>query len=498
MFKPLFIFLLFTGPLFTYSQGYFYTEGTVQVNGGASIEIKGDAVMNQSIGGDGYIVMNGDNPQDLGGSSANMNNLEVSNSADVTLTDFIWVNDTLKMSSGIIYAEDNDIILADNSFHSGNTMGFIETNGTGYMQRKIDALPFTFHLGYGTEYFPLSLTETGTADTFYVQGWNSLPDNGNVFTGTPISNHAALLSYSVSDLIPGGNNLNITMQWNNSKNAPDFVEPYAIGIGYDGLNYVEMDNCPNNVSTIDPNMVSYTGITYVGTFGIGDSVYLTNIPTASITPGDTSICNGNTITFTALPAGASSYLWSNTDATQTSVVGLAGTYFVDITDSLGCVFRSGNVTFTLLPLPTVPTINQTGNDLSVGGGYTSYQWYLDGSPISGATGSTYTATSNGDYTVVVSGANGCTVSSSVYPFANTGLEDENGWSNLYVTSNNQQIYVSMIPDGNTTISIYDALGKVIITGAYTSQYISQVVEAGMYVVVLKNTQHQFVQKVILQ
>jgi len=496
MAKPLFICLLILCPILGSAQGYFYTEGTVQINGGSAIEIKGDAVINQSINGNGFMVMNGDNPQTMGGSSANMNNLEVSNSADVTLADIVWVNDTLEMTSGVIYLDDNNLLLSDNTFHTGNSMGFLETNNTGVIQRKVDSTPFTFHVGYGTEYFPITITETGAADTFYVQGWNLLPDDGTS-SGTAITSHVALLSYSVDDKNAGGNNLGVSMQWNDSKNAIDFVQPYAVGIWHNGSNYVEMDNCPTNVNSINPNIVTYSGITNVGTFGIGDSIYLSNIPSAVINPGDTSVCGGNSVTFTALPAGATSYLWSNSDATQNSIINTAGTYFVDVTDSTGCVYTSNGVTLTILSLPTTPTIIQTGNDLSVGGGYTSYQWYLNGSPISGANSSNYTVTGNGNYTVVVSGGNGCTANSSIYNFNTFGIE-ANANNNVTIVAMNGQIFIDMIPDATSKVSIYDAQGKIIYQNSFVSQYIPLQVETGIYIVVWQSVQQQVVKKVILQ
>ncbi len=496
MTKPLLFIFSFLTPVILSAQGYFYTEGTVQINAGASIEIKGHTVIHQSIDGDGFMVMNGDNPQTMGGSSSNMNNLKVTNSSNITLNDPLWVNDSLFMESGTIFLEDEHLYLADNSVHTGNTMGFVQTNGTGYVQRKLDSTPFTFHFGSGNEYFPVTLTELGTADTFRLQAWDLLPDDGTS-AGTALTSHIALLSFSAMDIVTGGNNLSITMQWNDTKNAIDFVQPYAVGIWHNGSNYVELDNCPTNVNTIDPNIVSYVGVLNIGTFGIGDSIYLSNIPTAFITPGDTTVCEGNSVTFTALPAGAAGYLWSNSANTSSINTVVADTYFVDITDSTGCVFRSSDVELTTLPLPTTPTIIQTGNDLSIGGGYTSYQWYLDGNPISGANTSTYTVTGNGNYSVVVYGANGCTNTSTNYNFNTFGIEEDE-WNNINITTLGQQIYISMVPDGECTVSIYDALGKVVHQGPHTNQYISLVAEAGIYVVVLQNGQQQFVKKVILR
>jgi PKD repeat protein len=47
------------------------------------------------------------------------------------------------------------------------------------------------------------------------------------------------------------------------------------------------------------------------------------------------------------------------------------------------------------------------------GTITGYQWAVGGSPIGGATASTYTATAAGNYTVTVTNSNGCSTTSAI-------------------------------------------------------------------------------------
>ena len=56
-------------------------------------------------------------------------------------------------------------------------------------------------------------------------------------------------------------------------------------------------------------------------------------------------------------------------------------------------------------------------------GATSYQWYLNGNPVNGATSSTYSPVASGSYTVQVTSTGGCTGTSSASSFIVTGMNE---------------------------------------------------------------------------
>lgn len=76
--------------------------------------------------------------------------------------------------------------------------------------------------------------------------------------------------------------------------------------------------------------------------------------------------------------------------------------------------------------PSVSPVSINGNAASLLASTTgvSYQWYLNGSPISGATSQNYTATASGDYTVKVTYSYGCATSAPyTYSTGTSGIEE---------------------------------------------------------------------------
>ena len=69
----------------------------------------------------------------------------------------------------------------------------------------------------------------------------------------------------------------------------------------------------------------------------------------------------------------------------------------------------------------MPVVLQSGAVLSVNSAFASYQWFLNGTAIPGATNQTYTASANGDYTVLVGTAQGCEGTSVVLTVSNVSI-----------------------------------------------------------------------------
>jgi hypothetical protein len=129
--------------------------------------------------------------------------------------------------------------------------------------------------------------------------------------------------------------------------------------------------------------------------------------------GPITFCQGGSVVLTS--STGNSYLWSNGAATQSIAVSNSGSYTVQVAN--GCQSAvSAPTTVTVNPLPSVPTITQSGNTLSSSAA-NGNQWYFNGTAIAGATAATYTYATGGIFSVTVTNASGCSSSSAPY----TGL-----------------------------------------------------------------------------
>ncbi len=126
--------------------------------------------------------------------------------------------------------------------------------------------------------------------------------------------------------------------------------------------------------------------------------------------GPLDFCEGGSVTLSA-PAGYASYLWSSGQTSMQITVTTSGVYTVTVTDAFGCTsLPSIPVTVNVLPLPAAPVITANGPVtlcegesvvLSAPAGYAAYLW------SNGAATPSITVTTAGNYSVVVTGINGC-------------------------------------------------------------------------------------------
>jgi hypothetical protein len=135
----------------------------------------------------------------------------------------------------------------------------------------------------------------------------------------------------------------------------------------------------------------------------------------------------------------------------------------------GCQ-ASDTLAVQVLPDPAQPVIEANGNLLSVASG-ADLQWQLDGVPIPGATGPTYTPTTTGNYTVLATNAGGCSAVSEPYFFMVSGTSaaaSDVRWSIFPnpATENKMfvQVWGSFQPESYV---LFDVQGRRINSGYFT-------------------------------
>ncbi|HKS26160.1 MAG TPA: lamin tail domain-containing protein [Thermoanaerobaculia bacterium] len=150
---------------------------------------------------------------------------------------------------------------------------------------------------------------------------------------------------------------------------------------------------------------------------------------AAVTPtinpgGPTTFCAGGSVLLTSSSASGNQWKLNGSPiggaTNQAFSASASGSYTVTVTDGNGCSATSAPTSVTVNPLPPTPTITPGGPTTFCQGGSVTLtssaasgnQWKLNGSPIGGATGTTYPATASGSYTVTVTDGNGCSATSA--------------------------------------------------------------------------------------
>lgn len=213
---------------------------------------------------------------------------------------------------------------------------------------------------------------------------------------------------------------------------------------------------------------------------------------------DLTICEGETVNVAALFAGGSldmTYSWTHSSVTD-SVVAFSPAettqYTLTVTDNLTGQVESTNFTINVVSFPPVVITEPLTGTLAgpTGTGYT-YQWYVNGNLISGATNQYYQPIVDGEYSVLVTNTvTGCSDMSDVYLFpSNLGLTNQltNAFT-LFPNPADDKITITL-PEGlkDNSYIITDVSGKEVARGTLKNGEMSVSVKGlatGIYYIVL--------------
>lgn len=262
----------------------------------------------------------------------------------------------------------------------------------------------------------------------------------------------------------------------------------------------------NNVAIAGASNASYSASTsgvykYVATLnGCTDTsnaitVTVKEKPSVVITtPNTTVICNGQGALLQANPSTGYSYQWQMNGfdipgATNSTYNATIGSYYNVVISNGTCTNTSPPISISVNSLP-VTIIQWNGTQLYTPFIFASYQWYVSGVLIPGATQQYYTPTTNGVYYCRVGNENNCynlspnynlltlsvnnlaTPSLSIYPNPTTGI-----------------VNVDFFTDG--VLYVYNAMGQLVLQQNNPSIDLSKQAN-GMYLIRAYNTAQELI------
>lgn len=191
------------------------------------------------------------------------------------------------------------------------------------------------------------------------------------------------------------------------------------------FSYSGSGNCGSLILDIYKNELRGRHLTIQGNIIDDFSIIKQNM---SINAGaDEAICQHDSVLLTAnITKGSDSlqYVWMPGNLTGNSIwvsPNTTTTYTLTVTDLLSGQVETDSRIVTINPIPNAVTIFETNGVLSVPSGFI-YKWYRNGNLIPAANSNTYTPSLQGDYTVEVLNAAGCSVFSAVYFFYSLNID----------------------------------------------------------------------------
>ncbi len=196
--------------------------------------------------------------------------------------------------------------------------------------------------------------------------------------------------------------------------------------------------------------------------------------------GNVSVCSGTSVVYSISPVtGATSYTWTlpsgwaGTSSTESiNVTSAYGTGDIAVVANNSCGSSPASiltVTGNALPVPVISMSSSNMADTLICSQANTYQWYLNSNMIAGANSSAYVPGQNGNYTVEVSDANGCTGMSADFAYTTLGIGTTTQSNSLSVFPNPAKNYLIVHSNEFTgaEFSIVDLAGSVVMKSTLT-------------------------------
>lgn len=182
---------------------------------------------------------------------ASYSKVVIDNPAGVKLTYNIKLTDSLKFVRGSLFLNYSQLWLAgtQSRFAGAGAGKHIVCNGSSYV--KLDNLGVggrtgNFEIPLGTTtYTPITLSNSGAADNFYIRVYDSVYLDGYTGFSIAVAQNVVNRSWIIFDEMPGGNNVTVKLGWNAADELPGFNRSMA------HLNsFIMLDTFPWNIGPV--------------------------------------------------------------------------------------------------------------------------------------------------------------------------------------------------------------------------------------------------------
>jgi len=376
-----------------------------------------------------------------------------------------------------------------------------------------------------------------------INGANSPTYNSPILTSTDNGNYYYCIISNCNGSQATSNSAYITVNTSACTTAPSIPNNLSVSLIGSNQSHLSWSGTNLNVSTFEVERATSNSGTFIkisSTGTIMDFTDITGIPgttyyyrvraccnstcsdysnvtsimasTFSTPPTDVStsndnICVGDSVVLTvnggSLGTGA---VW--TWRLNQSILGygntitikpiISGTYVVKPEGGLTFVYGASKI-ITVNSLPPVPTIT-LNNKFLISSSVSNNQWYLNGNILSSEISQFHIPITNGNYTVCVSDANGCSSCSSVYNYLTIGADVLNDDQSIKIIPNptNGKFRVESLLE-LSKIVIINGIGSLIFEMENCKTEIDLSIQPkGVYYIQIKSKEKTFVEKVIIK
>ncbi len=394
-----------------------------------------------------------------------------------------------EITSGVIYTFPSGIMLAPGDYIVVGVDSLAMVNTYGY----VGAYEWTSGgLSNGGESIALKDASGNLMDTLRYDDNAPWPDGTSGAPDPDGSGPTIVLCDPNSDNIDGANwtestsNAGITVNGNVVYGSPGAADAACM----------TTPTCPSSFS--DSGCGSYT-------VPSGDETYTVSGVYNDTIPGTNGCDSVMTITVTInmpstgtdVQTACGSYTWidgmtytaSNNTATST------------LMNSVGC---DSVVTLDLTIVTVDNSTSTSAFTITANNTNATYQWIdcdNNNSVIAGETSQSYTASSNGNYAVVVT-ENSCTDTSSCVSITGIGISENNLLSpvNMYPNPTSGRVFINFSDNENVSFQLFDSVGKLILEENQISEttYTLELNQTGIYFIKVSSMGRQAHYKLIKQ